>query len=280
MANTLYFSHDFDARNDPKIAAMRGTYKSAGYGYYWIIVEMMAGEEGHKLPVQEWLYDSIAMAAQCRSNSIKQFIVDCIEKYKLFNTDGEYFWSETLIKRMKKYEDSIEQKIKAGRKGAETRWKNSTAKAPLKHRDSTVVAENSKLNKTKLNKSIGYSSGEPPPEILSPVEEQAAGVYIEPSLLLENIENHTPEEYEEVKARADNLRMGIELFEKNFPILSSDRLRMHKKIIETIDSYGIDLFKAGIDTASGVSPPPGNPLNYIKGIMDRKITQEVQELGL
>jgi len=158
MARTLYFSHDFDARNDPKITSMRGTYKSAGYGYYWIIVEMMAGEEGHKLPLQEWLIDSIAMTAQCRSNSIKQFITDCIEKYKLFNSDGEYFWSETLIKRMKKYEDSIEQKIEAGRKGAANRWKNSTAIAPPKHRCSTVVAENGKLNKIKVNESIGYSS--------------------------------------------------------------------------------------------------------------------------
>jgi hypothetical protein len=42
MKDAYYFSHDTNARNDPKIAAMRQSYGVEGYGLYWIVVEMLA----------------------------------------------------------------------------------------------------------------------------------------------------------------------------------------------------------------------------------------------
>ena len=60
---------------------------------------------------------------------VQKFIDDCINEYKessqgngLFNTDGTYFWSESLLNRMYKMENVREKRSEAGKKSAEKRW--------------------------------------------------------------------------------------------------------------------------------------------------------------
>lgn len=40
----------------------------------------------------------------------------------MFNTDGKYFWSESLLKRMTKMEEVSVKRKKAGQRGAQGRW--------------------------------------------------------------------------------------------------------------------------------------------------------------
>lgn len=40
----------------------------------------------------------------------------------MFNTDGKYFWSESLLKRMTKMEEVSAKRKKAGQRGAQGRW--------------------------------------------------------------------------------------------------------------------------------------------------------------
>lgn len=165
MKHAYYFSHDFNARNDTKTASMQFTYRAQGYGWYWIIVEMLAEDKDHRLPLNDCRMEGMALQCHCRVDRLKEFIKDCIEKYALFASDGEYFWSESLIRRILSYEETLQAKSRAGKKGAEVRWgekkkggkaaENSGAIAAHNSAmtgDSSAIAENSKGKKRKVNK--------------------------------------------------------------------------------------------------------------------------------
>jgi DnaD/phage-associated family protein len=116
-----YFSHDANARHDPKILAMRSEYGIQGYGVYWVIVEMLREAEDFKLPLKKYIWNAIAMQVQCKDyakEDAKSFVENCINEYELFETDSEYFWSKSLLKRMDKKNDVSEKRRAAAKK----RW--------------------------------------------------------------------------------------------------------------------------------------------------------------
>jgi hypothetical protein len=122
----------------------------------------------------------------------------------------------------------------------------------------TILLNPSSLNPSSLNPESAST------KILTPVEEQ------------------TPlEELPQVEAAgADDHDLAFSLYNKNFPVIPSDIERMKVKVAEVVDYCGYDLFKNAVDRASGASPPPVSPLNYIKGIADRLVEQEIRENGL
>lgn len=117
-----FFSHDMNSRHDPKVKAMRGIYGQQGYGWFWTIVEMMAESDGYELNmVDEYVYDAYSMEMQTTPEVAEKFIQECIKRFKLFDTDGTVFWSETLRRRMS-YRDSVrEAKSRAGKASAAKR---------------------------------------------------------------------------------------------------------------------------------------------------------------
>lgn len=47
-----YFSHDSDASADPKCKRLIRSEGVAGYGRWWLLCELLAGTEGHSLPIE------------------------------------------------------------------------------------------------------------------------------------------------------------------------------------------------------------------------------------
>ena len=152
IKDAYYFSHDSNARSDPKIMALLNSYGMEGYGRWWVIVEMLREQCNYKLPNEEWVFDALAMAMLCDANSTKKLIDDCVDRFKLLQRDDNYIWSNSLLRRMEKREEEREKKVEAGRKGAEKRWKDGTAKALPRQRQSTAIAEDSKESKGKESK--------------------------------------------------------------------------------------------------------------------------------
>src|SRR5690625_502978 len=96
-----YFSHDSNARQDPKILEMMSVYDTEGYGWYRILVEMMREQSDYTLNMQgKYTYNALAMQMHCTSDACKQFVDDCINEFGLFDSDGKYFWSNSLLRRM------------------------------------------------------------------------------------------------------------------------------------------------------------------------------------
>ena len=134
--DTYYFSHDVNASNDPKIIVMKELCGVIAYAWWWILIEQLATQEEYKLPMDKITFTGLGIAfgmkqneANDSSNEAKRSITKqaetqvnlLINECELLETDGEYFWSPSLIRRnllRKKKRDEISQKrSEAGRLG-------------------------------------------------------------------------------------------------------------------------------------------------------------------
>lgn len=160
MKNAYYFSHDTNAKSDPKIMAMRNVYGSEGYGWYWIVVEILADETDYKLAHKPMVYNALALAMLCDAVTSEKFVGDCVETFELFDSDGEFFWSNSLNRRLEKRDEKSVKRSEAGKKGAEKRWNNARSKGKPKQAHGKAMASDSnkikgnemKVNKTKQDK--------------------------------------------------------------------------------------------------------------------------------
>lgn len=81
--DAYYFSHDSNAKDDPKCVLLIEQLGLEGYGIYWVLIEMLSSEVDHKLKVNEIQGFGIT----------PELISDLIKEYKLFESDGVYFWT-------------------------------------------------------------------------------------------------------------------------------------------------------------------------------------------
>lgn len=116
--DVFYFTHDFGARNDPKLLAVSRRYGLAGIGLYWCVIEMLY-EQGGSLELNS--LDSIGYQLHDDDSIINSLVND----FGLFETDGKMFWSESVNKRLDRRAEIAGKR----RQAAQNRWKGSeTAK--------------------------------------------------------------------------------------------------------------------------------------------------------
>jgi len=140
--DVYYFKHDSNAATDLKIKAMRKHYGWEGYGWYWFLIETLRNEDNYCLEYSEFTFDSLSEDMKCDCDKVKQFIDDCIEKFKLFENNGSHFFSGRLLRDMKTYEEYREQQREAGIKGAMVRYGNPMATLEQPHNDPIAIKGN------------------------------------------------------------------------------------------------------------------------------------------
>lgn len=116
--DSYYFTHDSNARHDPKIKALVKKYGIDGYGRFWIVIEMLRESANYKLEDDQCTFDALAEEMKCTEESARQFIQDCISVFKLLNQVENFFYSPALLERMIRL-DGIRAKRKAS---ADSRW--------------------------------------------------------------------------------------------------------------------------------------------------------------
>jgi len=127
MKDSFYFSHDFEPTNDPKISAMISVYGPAGYGLYWRIVEMLHSESTHSIKFKEYVYMAIAKQMATDAAHVKSFIEDCINRFELFATDGETFYSERVMRNIEARKQLSERRSNAARTAAAAKHSQANA---------------------------------------------------------------------------------------------------------------------------------------------------------
>lgn len=186
---SYYFSHDINASNDPKIAAMISELGMISYAWWWILIEKLAAADDYKLPLKKYTF--VALDNELRMNneqiltSVQQvfnknqhvleqnsmcsfcsflLIYLLIHDYELLDCDDEYFWSPSLIRRFefkKVKEETIREKRRlAGLKSAESR---KAKKQNLTHvqQNLTHVQQNQLIKEKKRKENIySYSYNE------------------------------------------------------------------------------------------------------------------------
>ena len=109
---TKKMTHDYNARNDPKMQELLAERGVEGIGIYWCIVEMLY-EQGGKLPIKSYKSIAFALHVDCTC------ITDVVENFGLFQQDEECFWSNSINVRLGKRDEIAEQR----RKSAQMRWR-------------------------------------------------------------------------------------------------------------------------------------------------------------
>jgi hypothetical protein len=134
-----YFSHDSNAKDDPKILQLRMELGWEGYGLFWALIELLRNESDYRMRTH---YKSIAFALQTQEDRVKKLIND----FDLFVIDEQCFWSESLLKRMELKEERSEK----ARESAKKRWnQNNDANAMRTHSEGNADAMQLKERKGK-----------------------------------------------------------------------------------------------------------------------------------
>lgn len=111
--NTCYFSHDANAKDDYKCMLLIDQMGLEGYGIFWVLVETLREQKDYKYPLQ--LVPSLAR----KYNTTQAKMETVINAYDLFGVDAQnFFFSDSLNRRMAIYEEKKRQQIEAGKKGA------------------------------------------------------------------------------------------------------------------------------------------------------------------
>ena len=110
MKDTFYFQHDYNARNDPRLQRLIMKCGCEGIGIYWCIVEQLY-EQGGKLPNNH--IETIAF----NLHTTKTIVEEVVFGLNLFVSDDEFFWSESVLKRLESWSLISSKRSESGKKG-------------------------------------------------------------------------------------------------------------------------------------------------------------------
>lgn len=111
-----YFSHDHNARNDPKIVALVDKYKSSGYGIFWATSEMMH-EEGGELELTQITYKALAKHLNEDITHIQLVIKDCVEIFLLYLEKDNKLISNRVSRNLTRSKGNKLSRTESGRLG-------------------------------------------------------------------------------------------------------------------------------------------------------------------
>ena len=147
--DAYYFSHDSNAKDDPKCVLLIEQLGLEGYGIYWILIEMLRDQPGYKYPLN--LIPAIAR----RYNTTNEKMKTVISNYGLFEIDDHDFFSLSLMERMGHLDRKRELASIAGKKSAQARLLNSSSTTVQQtfNSGSTSKVNESKGNEIKVKES-------------------------------------------------------------------------------------------------------------------------------
>lgn len=94
MKEAYYFSHDSNAKDDPKCVLLIEQLGLEGYGIFWVLIEVLRDQPEYKYPLG--LIPSLAR----KYNTTSEKMRTVVNNYGLFTVDENDFFSMSLIDRM------------------------------------------------------------------------------------------------------------------------------------------------------------------------------------
>ena len=175
-----------------------------GIGIFWCLVEKMY-KEGGKLELDKC--NSYAFALHVDSKKIEMLINIIFEK------DSKYFWSNSVLKRIK----LMREKSKVKKFAAQKRWENEAKKSNAQpmhmHSTTNADAKHNKVNKIKENKEIKDTPKSPIGEL---------------SVFLEVFNEKFRTNYKETDGRKKKLKNRLESYALDQILLALDNLSQSK----------------------------------------------------
>jgi hypothetical protein len=125
-----YFSHDSGAGRDPKIIRLMRVHDWYGYGIFWGLIERLKESPDYRIETD---YETLAYEMRTQCERIKSVVED----FNLFAVRDGFFWSESLLSRMR----IKEEKAQKTRNSANLRWSNANAMRTQCERNARKVKE-------------------------------------------------------------------------------------------------------------------------------------------
>ena len=139
--NTYYFSHDANAHEDPRIISLMVKFGAEGYGWWWILVEVMM-QQGYELdmndPTMKPMLFRLCFAKD--EEKFDEFLEYCLELKLLKDDDGKLI-SPSLLKRVERLEEIRGKR----RDAANVRW----SKKPKDKNEKKETPPKTDITKTK-----------------------------------------------------------------------------------------------------------------------------------
>ncbi|RYD58678.1 MAG: DUF4373 domain-containing protein [Sphingobacteriales bacterium] len=102
MPRAKILRHSTDARQNEKIAALVGDYGPAGYGAYWMILEIMHREEGMRIEHDKARMRRLAGQVGMAADAFAQLLENMIEIYELLAIEDNHLVSTLSYTRRSK----------------------------------------------------------------------------------------------------------------------------------------------------------------------------------
>ncbi len=98
MKDNYYFPHDAESMNDPRIIKLLDRYKMSGYGVFYALNELLRVQDNYRCHL------SLLKMFARKINVNYSFILSIVNDFELFVVDDEWFFSEDMVRRMKKFD--------------------------------------------------------------------------------------------------------------------------------------------------------------------------------
>lgn len=137
-----YIPHPSNSRMASQVLALRIEEGAAGYGIYWMLLELLRDAPNYKFSA-----NPKALSFAINEHDL-QLVERVVRNYGLFDFDNDgLMFSPWLCEAMGEYDDRKAKLREAGRRGAAHRWgdkgsRDSEAMATLSNGDSEAMAHN------------------------------------------------------------------------------------------------------------------------------------------
>lgn len=142
--DTYYFPHDFNARNDPKLIALRHKYKAIGMAVYWTIIEFLHEQDGNKFEPKSYIISTLAEQSGANAEQVLEVIKSCVDEFDLLRSDESCYVSDRVLRNIQKREEISEARSISGKKGALS--KANAKQTPANAKQTPASAEQKPAN--------------------------------------------------------------------------------------------------------------------------------------
>lgn len=154
--DAYYFSHDSNAKDDPKCVLLIEQLGLEGYGIFWVLIETLRDQPEYKYPL------ALISALSRRYNTTAEKMKTVVMQYGLFEIENdEFFYSDSLNRRMHRLEHKREMASKAGKISAKNKQLALSSQHTFNKRSTDVQQpfnQQMKTNESKTNENISNTS--------------------------------------------------------------------------------------------------------------------------
>ena len=149
----LYFTHDYDAKSDPKLQRLMMEMGMEGIGLYWCVVEDLYMEGGH-LPM------SAIKTISWKYRIDEKKVDSVIREFDLFTIENGSFTSNSVLRRLEKVSEISEKRKQAIKKrwdkltkdSNEIQMNNNCISFEIQRKENKIKENENKVNEIKEDK--------------------------------------------------------------------------------------------------------------------------------